>query len=110
MTKPLKNYTVAFAFAASLLGLIPFPATADQSTAILQMRTDGPDVERMGSKDSYPSCIEAITRMSCRVGTWSGKHCVQRSVPVHVAEVPSALGSHPSPPPVAWSWGLFSHL
>ncbi len=42
MTKPLKNYTVAFAFAASLLGLIPFPAAANPSTEILQMRADGP--------------------------------------------------------------------
>ena len=75
--------------------------------AILQMRVDGPDAERMGSKDSYPSCIEAITRMSCRVGTWSGKHRVQRSVPVHAAEVPSALGNHPSPP-LSLGVGAFS--
>ena len=108
MDKQLKNHYLAYAFAASLLGLIPFPATADSSTAILQMRVDGPDAERMGSKDSYPSCIEAITRMSCRVGTWSGNHRVQRSVPVHAAELPSALVNHPSPPPVTWRWGLFS--
>ncbi|NBT99756.1 MAG: class A beta-lactamase-related serine hydrolase [Betaproteobacteria bacterium] len=72
------------------------------------MRVDGPDAERMGSKDSYPSCIEAIARMSCRVGTWSGNHRVQRSVPVNAAELPSALVNHPSPPPVTWRWGLFS--
>ena len=108
MDKQLKNHFLAYAFAASSLGLIPFPATADSSTAILQMRVDGPDAERMGSKDSYPSCIEAIARMSCRVGTWSGNHRVQRSVPVNAAELPSALVNHPSPPPVTWRWGLFS--
>ena len=110
MAKQFKNHHLAFAFAASLLGFTCLSAAADPSTAILQMRADGPDAERMGNKDGYPSCTEAITRMSCRVGTWSGNHRVQRSVPVHAAELPSALVNHPSPPPVAWRWGLFSHL
>jgi CubicO group peptidase (beta-lactamase class C family) len=72
------------------------------------MRANGPDADRMGSKDSYPSCIEALTRMSCRVGTWSGNHRVQPSVPVNAAEVPSALVNHPSPPTITWRWGFFS--
>ena len=100
--------TLRLVITAWVLGLTWLGAAANPSTAMLQMRADGPDAERMGSKDSYPSCIEAITRMSCRVGTWSGNHRVQRSVPVNAAELPSALVNHPSPPPVSWRWGLFS--
>ena len=72
------------------------------------MRADGPDADRMGYKDGYPSCIEALTKTSCRVGTWSSNHRVQRSVKVHPATIASALARHPSPPPVSWRWGLFA--
>ncbi|NDE93896.1 MAG: class A beta-lactamase-related serine hydrolase [Betaproteobacteria bacterium] len=81
---------------------------ASQSTEVLQMRADGPDADRMGYKDGYPSCIEALTKTSCRVGTWSSNHRVQRSVKVHPATIASAFARHPSPPPVSWRWGLFA--
>ena len=72
------------------------------------MRADGPDADRMGYKDGYPSCIEALAKTSCRVGTWSSNHRVQRSVKVHPTAIASALVHHPSPPPVSWRWGLFA--
>ncbi len=50
MDKQFKVHCLAYAFAASLLGLIPFPATADPSTAILQLRADGPNAKRMKAR------------------------------------------------------------
>ena len=37
----------------------------------LQLRADGPDAERLGMKQGYPTCQQALTRPECRVGTWS---------------------------------------
>jgi hypothetical protein len=64
---------------------------ANQSTEVLQMRADGPDADRIGYRDGYSSCIEALAKKSCRVGTWSGNHRVQRSVKVHPAAIASSL-------------------
>jgi len=97
---------------AGLLVSLPLvlssPAAAGPVDALVQMRVDGPDADRMGRKEGYPRCVEALVKMGCRVGTWSGNHRVQRSVPVQAAEVPSALNHHPSPPSLAWRWGIFS--
>ncbi len=64
------------------------------------MRADGPDADRMGYKDGYPSCIEALTKTSCRVGTWSGNRRSQRSADVHPAAIAAPLVHHPSLLPV----------
>lgn len=75
---------------------------------VLQMRPDGPNADRMGRREGYPSCVEALTRPACRIGTWSGNHRVQRAVVVQPSDQPLDLPENPSPPTIAWRWGLFS--
>lgn len=75
---------------------------------VVQMRPDGPNADRLGKEQGYPSCIEAITRADCRVGTWSANHRIQGAVAVKPSSQPLPLPEHPSPPAIAWRWGLFS--
>jgi hypothetical protein len=42
----------------------------------VHMRPDGPDAERLGMKQGYPVCAQALTRPECRVGTWSANEKV----------------------------------
>lgn len=75
---------------------------------VLQMRPDGPHADRLGREQGYPSCADAITRPSCRVGTWSGNHRVQNAVAVKPSTQPMPLPEHPAPPAITWRWGLVS--
>lgn len=45
----------------------------------VQIRPDGPDAERLGMKQGYPVCAQALTRPECRVGTWSANDKVAAS-------------------------------
>ena len=74
----------------------------------LQLRTGGPDAERLGMKQGYPTCQQALTRPECRVGTWSANDKVQRSAVVRPSMQPLALPRLDDPPRISYRWGLFS--
>lgn len=74
----------------------------------LQLRADGPDAERLGMKQGYPTCQQALTRPECRVGTWSANDKVERSAVVRPSMQPLALPRMDDPPPISYRWGLFS--
>lgn len=74
----------------------------------LQLRAGGPDAERLGMKQGYPTCQQALTRPECRVGTWSANDKVQRSAVVRPSMQPLALPRLDDPPRISYRWGLFS--
>ncbi len=74
----------------------------------LQLRADGPDAERLGMKQGYPTCQQALTRPECRVGTWSANDKVQRSAVVRPSLQPLALPRLDDAPRISYRWGLFS--
>jgi CubicO group peptidase (beta-lactamase class C family) len=74
----------------------------------LQLRADGPDAERLGMKQGYPTCQQALTRPECRVGTWSANDKVQRSAVVRPSMQPLALPRADDPPRISYRWGLSS--
>lgn len=73
----------------------------------LKMRETGPDDQLLGKSSGYPSCLQALVRTDCRVGTWSANHRIAPSRVVAPAAAPRALPWMPSPPEIRWSWGLF---
>ncbi len=54
-------------------------------------RPDGPDANRLGMKQGYPVCPQALTRPECRVGTWSANDKVAASSVVRPATEPMPL-------------------
>ena len=74
----------------------------------LQLRADGPDAERLGMKQGYPTCQQALTRPECRVGTWSANDKVERSAVVRPSLPPLALPRLDDAPRISYRWGLFS--
>ena len=74
----------------------------------LQLRAGGPDAERLGMKQGYPTCQQALTRPECRVGTWSANDKVQRSAVVRPSIQPLALPRLDDPPRISYRWGLLS--
>ena len=74
----------------------------------LQLRAGGPDAERLGMKQGYPTCQQALTRPECRVGTWSANDKVQRSAVVRPSLQPLALPRLDDPPRISYRWGLLS--
>ena len=74
----------------------------------LQLRAGGPDAERLGMKQGYPTCQQALTRPECRVGTWSANDKVQRSAVVRPSMQPLALPRLDDPPRISYRWGLLS--
>ena len=82
-------------------------AAAVATAQVVQMRPDGPHADRLGRDQGYPTCVDAITRPVCRVGTWSANHRVQMAVTVQPAAQPMPLPEHPAPPVISWRWDLF---
>lgn len=74
----------------------------------LKQRADGPDAERLGIKQGYPLCVQALTRPDCRVGTWSANDKVERSAVVRPAAQPLPLPRWEDAPAIQYRWGLFS--
>jgi CubicO group peptidase (beta-lactamase class C family) len=74
----------------------------------LKQRADGPDAERLGLKQGYPVCVQALTRPDCRVGTWSANDKVERSAVVRPAAQPLPLPRWEDAPAIQYRWGLFS--
>ena len=74
----------------------------------LKQRADGPDAERLGLKQGYPVCAQALTRPDCRVGTWSANDKVERSAVVRPAAQPLPLPRWEDAPAIQYRWGLFS--
>ena len=60
----------------------------------LLTRPDGPDAERLGMKQGYPVCAQALTRPECRVGTWSANEKVAASSVVRPAGDPTSYPWH----------------
>ena len=95
---------------------IPIPALAAALWAVcgllaaepLKQRADGPDAERLGLKQGYTVCAQALTRPDCRVGTWSAYDRVQSSAAVRPAGQPRELPRWEDAPAIQYRWGLFS--
>ena len=74
----------------------------------LLIRQDGPNAERLGMKQAYPACPQALTRPECRVGTWSANDTVAPSAVVRAAGDPLPLPHWQNAPAISYRWGLFS--
>ncbi|WP_158270643.1 serine hydrolase [Limnohabitans sp. Bal53] len=74
----------------------------------LLIRPDGPNAERLGMKQAYPACPQALTRPECRVGTWSANDTVAPSAVVRPAGEPMPLPHWQDAPAISYRWGLFS--
>jgi len=74
----------------------------------LKQRADGPDAERLGLKQGYPVCAQALTRADCRVGTWSANDKVERSAVVRPSARPLPLPAWEDAPTISYRWGLFN--
>ena len=72
----------------------------------LKTRPDGPDAERLGIKQGYPVCPQALTRPECRVGTWSANDKVANSSVVRASEQPLHLPAMVGAPPIHYRWGF----
>lgn len=68
----------------------------------------GPDAQRMGQAKSYPTCVEALTKMECRVGTWSAQDQVSRTGLVLPSARPMPLPLMKNPPEITFRSGLSS--
>ena len=69
-------------------------------------RPDGPDAERLGIKQGYPVCSQALTRPECRVGTWSANDKVTNSSVVRASAQPLLLPAMVGAPPITYRWGF----
>ena len=74
----------------------------------LKQRADGPDAERLGLKQGYPVCVQALMRPECRVGTWSANDKVERSAVVRPSARPLPLPAWDDAPAISYRWGLLS--
>ncbi len=74
----------------------------------VHMRPDGPDAERLGMKQAYPVCAQALIRPECRVGTWSANEKVAASSLVRPSGDPMPLPRWPDAPAIAYRWGFSS--
>ena len=74
----------------------------------VQMRPDGPDAERLGMKQGYPVCAQALVRPECRVGTWSANEKVALSSSVRPSGDPMPLPRWPDAPAIRYRWGISS--
>lgn len=84
------------------LGLFAIPV----SSQVVQMKSGGPDAERLGQAQGYPACFEALTRTNCRVGTWSGQLQQESRNWVKASDRPLLIPEHPSSPSITWRWGF----
>lgn len=84
-------------------GLVTSAGAVDVST-----RPDGPDADRLGMKQGYPVCAQALTRPECRVGTWSANEKVAPSSVVRASGDPLPLPRWPDAPSISYRWGLSS--
>jgi CubicO group peptidase (beta-lactamase class C family) len=75
---------------------------------MVQMKPDGPQAERLGQPQGYPACFEALTRVECRVGTWSGQLLQENRHWVKASDRPLIMPDHPASPPITWRWGFSS--
>lgn len=71
-------------------------------------RPDGPDAERLGMKQGYPVCAQALTRPECRVGTWSANEKVAASSLVSPSDDPMPLPHWHDAPAISYRWGFSS--
>lgn len=71
-------------------------------------RPDGPDAERLGMKQGYPVCAQALTRPECRVGTWSANEKVAASSLVSPSDDPMPLPRWQDAPAISYRWGFSS--
>ena len=71
-------------------------------------RPDGPDAERLGMKQGYPVCAQALTRPECRVGTWSANEKVAASSLVSPSDDPMPLPRWEDAPAISYRWGFSS--
>ena len=76
------------------------------SADTFKTRPDGPDAERLGIKQGYPVCPQALTRLECRVGTWSANDKVANSSVVRASEQPLLLPPMVGAPPITYRWGF----
>ena len=73
---------------------------------VVQMRNGGPNAERLGQAQGYPPCIEALIKIDCRVGTWSGQLRQENRQWVKASDQPLLLPENPPSPPITWRWGF----
>ena len=73
-----------------------------------QMRSGGPNADRLGMQKGYPVCAQALTRPECRVGTWSANEKVAASSLVRPSAQPMPLPRWQDAPAINYRWGLFS--
>jgi CubicO group peptidase (beta-lactamase class C family) len=85
------------------VGLLTSTVTAADT---FKTRPDGPDAERLGVKQGYPVCPQALTRPECRVGTWSANDKVANSSVVRASDQPLLLPAMVGAPPITYRWGF----
>jgi len=82
-------------------GLVSLARAAEVHT-----RPDGPDADRLGMKQGYPVCAQALTRPECRVGTWSANEKVAASSLVSPSGEAMPLPRWEDAPAISYRWGL----
>lgn len=93
----IKRFSVGFFCLFSLAG-----------AGEVHTRPDGPDAERLGMKQGYPVCAQALTRPECRVGTWSANEKVAASSLVSPSDDPMPLPRWEDAPAISYRWGFSS--
>lgn len=93
----IKRFSVGFLCFFSLAG-----------AGEVHTRPDGPDAERLGMKQGYPVCAQALTRPECRVGTWSANEKVAASSLVSPSDDPMPLPRWEDAPAISYRWGFSS--
>ena len=93
----IKRFSVGFFCFISLAG-----------AGEVHTRPDGPDAERLGMKQGYPVCAQALTRPECRVGTWSANEKVAASSLVSPSDDPMPLPRWEDAPAISYRWGFSS--
>jgi len=80
--------------------------TSISTSEAIIINPSGPDAERMGQKDGWPVCVQALTKIECRVGTWSANERVAAAHPVSRSSNPMQLNYMRDPPKITYKWGF----
>jgi len=103
-----KNISKIFCYATVCAALVVGCDASIADEAIRHMRRDGPQAIGLGQGSDYPSCVQALQRTECRVGSWSSAYPADTRREVSPSDDPMPLPDHPMPPKIQWRWGLSS--
>jgi CubicO group peptidase (beta-lactamase class C family) len=92
-------------WSACLIALMLSLFSGNTHSQVVQMKTGGPQAERLGQSQGYPACFEALIKADCRVGTWSGHLLQENRIWVTASEKPVPIPEHPASIAITWRWG-----